>query len=66
MKKGTRVIIVGKHPHCGRSGAYLGSERIGILGKVGHLVELDGGQRCYVFDSRFLRIINTDYADENS
>lgn len=54
LEIGSRVHIVGDHPHAGRTGTAEAVES--TLAGVGLLVRFDDGDGCFVFDRAHLRL----------
>ena len=54
-RRGQKVILLGKHPHAGQIGNYMGTEMT-LLG-MARLIHLDNGQRCYVYKSEEFKLL---------
>ena len=54
---GKSVLIRGDHPHAGRVGRIERVERGRAIGKWGFVVQLDGGEGCFVFKGEHWMVI---------
>lgn len=56
---GKEVMILGDHPHSGRTGIVEGFEVAKLANKEGAVIRFDNGDSCFVFDASLLHKVPT-------
>lgn len=56
---GKRVMIVGDHPHSGRTGIVDRFEVAQLANREGAVIRFDNGESCFVFDANLLHKVPT-------
>lgn len=48
IPRGSRVRLIGSHPHAGQVGTFNGLEEVGLLKRLRPKIQLDDGSSCFV------------------